>query len=344
MPRLLVDIGIGPALLEALEASSGLSVETMPGERGTQRELPESLSRDTSVILCTFLPTNHAAMTRLELVQLCSSGYAQVENLGLSSGGVAVCNASGVNDVPIGEWAIMMVVALARDLPTLMRNQRDAVWDRDARFQQEVRGRTLGIWGYGGIGRETARLAKAMGLRVHVMTRSGRIKPRQAFKVEGTGDDAGTIPDRVYSNDQAVAFCESLDFLLLAMPHTPANTGIVNRRLFEALPSNASLLNPARGQLVNEADLIWALETGQIAAAALDTHSHYPMPPDHPLWRMPNVIMTPHVSGSSKSPQYESRLWQLFCENVRRWQNGEALLNALSPAQLEPDRYGDAAD
>lgn len=341
MSRLLVDIEIAPASLEALAASSGLRVETMPGERDTRRELPESLLHGTRAILCTFLPTNHGAMTQLELVQLCSSGYAQVENLGLPSRGVIVCNASGVNDVPIAEWAIMMIVALARDLPAMMRNQRDTVWDRDARFQQEVRGRTLGIWGYGGIGRESARLAAAMGLRVHVMTRSGRIKPRQAFKVDGTGDDTGTIPDRVYALDRAVAFCESLDFLLLAMPHTPANTGIVNRRLFEALPPGASLLNPARGQLVNEADLIWALETGQIASAALDTHSHYPMPPDHPLWRMPNVIMTPHVSGSSKSPRFKPRLWRLFCENVRRWQDGEPLLNALSAAQLEPDRCGE---
>lgn len=336
MPQVLVDTPIDPALLTELAEATGLTVEPAPGELDTRRQLPEKLLRDVSAILGSFLPTNHAAMTSLELVQLCSSGFSQVENLGLAERGVRVCNASGVNDVPIAEWAVMMIVALARDLPALFRHQQQAVWDRGARFQQEVRGRTLGIWGYGGIGQETARLSAAMGMRIHVLTRSGRIEPRRRFKVPGTGDEVGTIPQRVFSLAEAEPFCRSLDFLLLAIPHTPANEGIVNRRLFEALPDGAFLLNPARGKLVCEADLLWALQTGKLAGAALDAHFHYPLPPDHPLWRMPNVILTPHISGSSQSPQFKSRLWKLFCMNVRSWQAGQPLDNLLSHDQLEP--------
>ena len=336
MPKVLVDTRIDPALLDELAESSGLSVELAPGKFDTQRELPEKLLRDVRAVLCSFLPTNHELMTSLELVQLCSSGYSQVENLGLPQRSMQVCNASGVNDVPIAEWAVMMIVALARDLPTLFRHQQKAIWDRSARFQEEVRGRTLGIWGYGGIGRETARLAAAMGLRIHVVTRTGQIAPGERFKDPGTGDEAGTIPERVFSTDEVEQFCQTLDFLLLAIPHTPANEGLVNRRLFKALPNHAFLLNPARGMLVREADLLWALETGQIAGAALDAHFHYPLPPDHPLWQMPNVILTPHISGSSESPHFKQRIWQLFCGNVRRWQAGQMVYNALSRAELEP--------
>ena len=336
MPQVLVDTSIEPALLHELARSTGLSVELAPGELDTRRDLPEAALRDVRAMLCTYLPTNHQAMTAVELVQLCSSGYNQAENLGLAHRGVQVCNASGVNDVPIAEWAVMMIVALARDLPTLFQHQQQAVWDRGARFQQEVRGRTLGIWGYGGIGRETARLAAAMGLRIHVLTRTGRIEPRERFRVPRTGDDDGTIPERVFSAVEAEQFCQSLDLLLLAIPQTPANEGLINRRLFEALPDRAFLLNPARGGLVCEADLLWALETGQIAGAALDTHFHYPLPPDHPLWQMPNVILTPHIAGSSESPHFKHRLGQLFCENVRRWQAGQSLYNLLSHDQLEP--------
>jgi phosphoglycerate dehydrogenase-like enzyme len=234
-----------------------------------------------------------------------------------------------------------MMVNLARDLPAMFRNQQQGIWDRGERFQKEIRGSTLGIWGYGGIGRQTARLAKALGLRVHVLTRSGNVGgggPR--YCVAGTGDDEGSQPDRVFSMKEVDAFCQSLDFLLLAIPQTPENVGIVNRRVFEALPNHAFLLNPARGPLVNEADLLDALRNGAIAGAALDTHFKYPMPPDHPLWRMPNVIMTPHISGSSKSPHFISRLWQLFGENVRRWQAGKPLLNELSVRQLEPAKAG----
>jgi phosphoglycerate dehydrogenase-like enzyme len=338
MPHLLVDAKIDPTLVESLGRSSGLSVAIVEGDHETKRELPESLIADAQAMLCTFLPTNHEVMRSLKLVQLCSAGFAQFENLGLSSRGVRVCNASGVNDVPIAEWAITMMVALARDLPLMFRNQQQGIWDRNARFQTEIRGRTLGIWGYGGIGRETARLASAMGLRVHVLTRSGKIADTPRFRVEGTGDDTGTIPQKVFALDQVEAFCRDLDFLLLAMPQTPENSKIVNRRIFEALPKRAFFLNPARGGLASEEDLLWALSTNRIAGAALDTHFKYPMPPDHPLWRMPNVIMTPHISGSSKSPHFTSRLWQLFSENVRRWQRGQPLLNELTAAQLDPKR------
>ena len=156
------------------------------------------------------------------------------------------------------------------------------------------------------------------------------------FVFPGTGDDAGTIPERVFSAVEAEQFCQTLDFLLLAIPQTPANEGLINRRLFETLPDHAFLLNPARGKLVCEADLLWALETRQIAGAALDTHFHYPLPPDHPLWQMPNVILTPHIAGSSQSPHFTDRLWQLFCTNVRRWQASQTLYNLLSHDQLEP--------
>lgn len=336
MPQILVDTQIDSALLEELAESTGLSVELAPGEFDTRRDLPEKLLREVRAVLCSFLPANHELMTSLELVQLCSSGYSQVENLGLAQRGVQVCNASGVNDVPIAEWAVMMIVALARDLPTLFRHQQQAMWDRSARFQEEVRGRTLGIWGYGGIGRETARLAAAMGLRVHVVTRSGRIAPDERFKEPGTGDEAGTIPERVFSTDEVERFCQTLDFLLLAIPQTPANEGLVDRHLFEALPDHAFLLNPARGKLVCEEDLLRALRTGQIAGAALDTHFHYPLPPDHPLWQMPNVILTPHIAGSWESPHFKQRLWQLFCANLQRWQAGQMLYNHLSRDNLEP--------
>jgi phosphoglycerate dehydrogenase-like enzyme len=334
MPPLLVDARVDASQLAELERATGLRAALVPGEADTRRDWPEEMLRDVRAILCTFLPTNHALAQSLELVQIASAGFAQVANLGLSARGIKVCNASGVNDVPIAEWAVMMMVAMARDLPRLFVHQQQGIWDRDPRFQQEIRGRTLGIWGYGGIGRETARLAHAMGLRVRVLTRSGAIDRKPRFRIEGTGDDTGAVPERVFSAGEAEEFCESLDFLLLAMPETPENIGLVNRRIFEALPPHAYLLNPARGKLVVEADLLWALESGRIAGAALDTHFQYPLPADHPLWRMPNVMMTPHISGSSQSPRFHERLWQLFRENVRRWQAGEPLFNEIAAQQL----------
>jgi len=101
-----------------------------------------------------------------------------------------------------------------------------------------------------------------------------------------------------------------------------------------AMRPTAYLLNPARGPLVQEHALLRALSEGWIAGAALDTHFQYPMPPEHPLWRLPNVIMTPHISGSSGSPFFLQRVWDIFVQNVERLRQNKPLLNLLTPKQL----------
>jgi len=193
---------------------------------------------------------------------------------------------------------------------------------------------TVGIWGYGGIGRETARLARAMGLRVHVMSRREVGSRGDVYNVQGTGDPEGVLPHRVFRPGEELEFLKALDFLVVAMPLTNATEGLIGERELKALPAHAYVLNPARGQIIQEEVLLRALNEKWIAGAALDTHHHSPMPPDHPMWKVPNVIMTPHISGSSLSPSFHIRLWDIFTLNVERYANGEALLNELTPAQL----------
>ena len=133
---------------------------------------PELL-RGPEVLLCKFRRRT-LDMADLKLMQLSTVGYEHLRHLGLADRPLRVCNARGVFDTAIAEWNLAMMVNLIRDLRGMIRNQEQAVWERAARFQQEIRGRVVGLWGYGGIGRETARLAKAFGLTVHVLTRSGR--------------------------------------------------------------------------------------------------------------------------------------------------------------------------
>src|SRR5206468_822824 len=140
-----------------------------------------------------------------------------------------------------------------------IRNQDQARWEKIARFEQEIRGRTVGFWGYGGIGRETARLAKACGMRVHVLTRSG-VGPRlNAYTQPGTGDPEGKLPDRVFISGQEGDFLAGLDFLILALPHTRQSEGMVGMKELQALPRSAFVLNPARGPIIQEAALLQAL-------------------------------------------------------------------------------------
>ncbi len=115
---------------------------------------------DVDALFCTFPPTNFADMRALRWVQISSTGYSQLLGLDLAARGIRATNARGCFDVPIGEWCIAMMVNLVRDLRQMIRNQECATWDRSEVFQRELRGMTVGLWGYGGLGRETARLAE----------------------------------------------------------------------------------------------------------------------------------------------------------------------------------------
>jgi phosphoglycerate dehydrogenase-like enzyme len=331
--KLLIDVPVHKPGVERLERIAGVELEFADG-REEARELPAGLLRDKHALFCTYAPTNFSDMKNLKWIQITSAGYSQLFGLGLPEKGIRATNALGVFDVPIAEWNLAMMINLGRDLRGMIRNQERGQWDRSARFQHEIRGAVVGLWGYGGIGRETARLAKAMGLKVHVLTRHG-VKPRaNIYCVAGTGDPDGKLPDRVFRVEEKDEFLRGLDFLVLAMPETNTTKGIIGERELRALPQRAFVLNPARGPLIQEAALLRALREGWIAGAALDTHYQYPMPPDHPLWKMPNVIMTPHISGSAEAPHYLSRVWDIFVQNVERFRSGQPLLNELSPAQL----------
>ena len=157
---------------------------------------------------------------------------------------------------------------------------------------------------------------------------------QEPLQVPGKRDEAGVLPDRVFLTGNELEFLHDLDFLILAMPLTSNTEGIVGERELAALPRSAFLLNPARGPVVQEKTLLRALTEHWIAGAALDTHYQYPMPAEHPLWNQPNVIFTPHISGSSLNPMFQTRLWDIFSQNVQRYLRGEKLLNELTAEQL----------
>ena len=332
--NVLVDVPVEAAALAALQRGGrdAFDCVTPPGEAA--RPLDPARLRDVEILFCTVPPTNFPDFKALRWIQLASTGYSQLFGLGLPGRQIHATNCRGCFDVPIAEWNLAMMVNLARDFRQLVRNQDAAVWDRGAVFQREIRGLTVGLWGYGGIGRETARLARQLGLRVHVLTRRG-VGPRgDVYAVPGTGDREGVLPDRVFRSGDELEFLGGLDFLVVALPLTKATDGLIGERELKALPRSAFVLNPARGPIIQQAALLRALREKWISGAALDTHYQYPLPPDHPLWRFPNVILTPHISGSSLSPRFAERLWDIFSINFGRFAAGQPLLNELTPSQL----------
>jgi phosphoglycerate dehydrogenase-like enzyme len=332
MTQILSEVALDGAAVGRLEALPGVTVRQLPPHEG-RWDLPAEMLPGPEVLLCKFPPGNLEGLAGLKLMQLATVGYEHLRHLGLADRPLRVCNARGVFDTAIAEWNLAMMVNLARDLRAMLRNQEQARWERADRFQEELRGRVVGLWGYGGIGRETARLARALGMTVHVMTRSG-VRPRlNTYLQAGTGDPEGVLPDRVFSAGQQREFLAELDFLVLALPRTRASDGMVGEAEFRALSRTAFVLNPARGPIIQEQALVRALQEGWIAGAALDTHHAYPLPAEHPLWRFPNVILTPHISGADRSRAFPGRMADLFVQNVTRYLAGRPLLNELTPQE-----------
>lgn len=224
--------------------------------------------------------------------------------------GIVLTNNSGAMDIPIAEHVIAMILEAAKRLH-LYRDQQDRAEWKDHR-QDEVRGQTLVVYGLGSIGAETARLAAAIGLRVIGVRRSGTTVP---------GVERVVPPERL-----AEAAAEA-DYLVVCAPLTSATEGAVSREVLAAMKPTAWVLNIARGAIVDEAALIDALRAGRLGGAALDALTVEPLPADSPLWKMENVIITPHSSNSS--PRVRERSVALFQENLRRYKERRPLLNVV---------------
>lgn len=330
MKNILVDIAVHQESLERLQALPGVKSVRVLQPHSKPRTVAPDLLREQHILLCKVPPLNFTDLADLELIQLTSVGYEHLRHLNLGESGIRVCNARGIFETAIAEWNLSMMINLARDLRGMIRNQDHGVWMRSSRFQQEVRGKVVGLWGYGGIGRDTARLAKAFGMTVHVMSRSPIGPRKNAYALPGTGDPDGKLPDRVFHHGLEEEFLEGLDFLILALPHAKNTTGLIGEKELRALPSHAFVLNPARGPIIDEQALLRALRESWIAGAALDTHYAYPLPADHPFWRFPNVILSPHVSGADQSDHFLGRMWDLFLQNAGRYLGGQPLLNELT--------------
>jgi phosphoglycerate dehydrogenase-like enzyme len=194
------------------------------------------------------------------------------------------------------------------------QQQQQHLWKRFA--TEELSGKTLAIVGYGRIGQEVAKLAKAFDVRVVANKR----------RTEGHSAERLGI-DRLYPWDALPEMLSQADFVCLITPHTPETEGMMNKISFAAMKPGAMLINIARGVVVVEPDLLEALDSGHLAHAALDVAATEPLPAESPLWDHPKVTLYPH--SASTSAFENQRIVELFCQNLRRYLAGEPLLNQL---------------
>jgi phosphoglycerate dehydrogenase-like enzyme len=243
---------------------------------------------------------------------------------------VTLTTSSGIHAPAMAEYILMMVLAFAHRLPRMIEYQRQAAWpgQRWALFvPQELRDATIGIVGYGSIGRETARLGRAFGLRVLALKRHVDHLSDDGWRLPNVGDAAGEYAARLYAPDQLRAMLAECDYVVVTAPLTPETRGLLGAAEFQVMKREAVIINVARGGVIDEVAMIDALRTQMIGGAALDVFEQEPLPTDSPLWQLPNVILSPHVSGFT--PHYDERAMALFAENLRRYMAGKALLNVV---------------
>jgi len=269
---------------------------------------------------------------RLHWVQSHFAGVDSIINHPLlQNPDLLVTSTSGIHASTMAEYTFAMILALARKVPAMLRYQQKAEWPED-RFNiflpRVLRGSTLGILGYGSIGRATARLAQAFGMRVLATKRDVK-NPTSSGEWEepGIGDPEGEIPDRLYPPEATKSMVAECDFVQVTLPLSGTTRHAVNADVLASMKKTAYLINVARGGVVDEDALTRALQTGQIAGAGLDVFAQEPMPANNPLWSLPNVIISPHISGNTT--RYHEMATEVFAENLARYLDKRELLNRV---------------
>lgn len=295
-----------------------MRVEHLTDYEALPPELP-----DTDIFVGYSLrPHQLAEAKRLKWIHSTAAGVAQLMYPELRDSGIVVTNPRGIFSVPMAEHTMGLLIALARNFPDSVRYQDKRQWGQQYLWEMpqrltELNERLLLIVGFGSIGRELARRARAFGMRIWGVTRSGE------------GDR--TLAEKIFPASRLEEALPEADYVVVAAPETSETRHLIGAAQIARMKTSARLVNVARGSLVNEAALVRALEGDRIAGAAFDVAAQEPLPPESPLWTAPNLFLTPHTSAVS------DRLWEretaLLLDLLERWFDGRELFNRVDFAR-----------
>ncbi len=243
--------------------------------------------------------------SKIKWLQTWSAGVDFLQLEKLHSKNIILTSANGVHAYPISETIFAMMLGLTRKIHTYVRNQLSKTWHH-ANMNQEIHEKTVGIIGVGAIGKETAKIAKAFGMKVLGVRHSGR---------------PAEFVDEMYTPDQLNLLLPQCDYVVVTLPHTKETHHLFGAEQFELMKSSAFFINIGRGEIVVEEHLVKALKEGTIAGAGLDVFETEPLSPECPLWEMDNVIITPHTSGSTE--HYHRRVVEnILIPNLKTYLSG----------------------
>lgn len=328
----LITVPFPEDLLDKLQHISP-RIRLVANQNRPVEEIPADLWNQVEVLYTDrHLPTP-ALVPNLRWIQFHFAGVDHVAGHPLlQQHDLDITTLSGAAAPQVAEHALLLILALGHKFPELTATQVKAEWPRDRweRFKPlEIRGSTVGLVGYGSIGREIARLLAPLGVRILAAKRDAMHPQDTGYMPEGLGDPQGDLFTRLYPIQAVKAMIKECDFVVICLPLTPSTRGIIAEAELAAMKPGAYLVDVSRGGIVNPAALLPVLQEKRIAGAALDVFVEEPLPPSSPFWKLPNVIITPHVSGISAS--YAQRAMDLFTDNFRRYLSGGLLLNRYDP-------------
>lgn len=286
---------------------------------------------DLEVLFADHLPADPSRLPWLRWMQYSGAGVDDLRANPPWRHGITCSTASGVNAVPIGEYVLGTLTRISQRVAERVANQDRRAWtsmDADLRGRP-LRGATIAVVGYGSIGREVGRLASAVGMSVRAIKRDPGQRRDLGYRVPGTGDPDGVVPDSWHALDSLAEVVRDSDYVVLALPLTDETRHVIDRAVLAAMRPSAWLINVGRGALIDEAALEEALRSGLIDGGAIDVAVREPLTPDDRLWDVPRLMITPHVAGAGPDPW--GALEDLFVENLRRYAEGIDLLNVVDP-------------
>ncbi len=329
--RILITVKFEPSQLDELrQIYPDIHVDAKPLSQGDTA--PDDLWQQAEV-LYTFrmLPLPEQA-PNLRWIQFHSAGIEDhLDAPILHQPNVQATTMSGANAPQVAEHALALMLALGHHINEMLADQNLSKWptQRGERYQpKELMGSTVGIVGYGSIGQRLARLLQSFGVKILASKRDLLTDGSESFHVDGQGDAAGELVQRMYPGKALGTMLKECDYIVVTVPLTAETRGMLGSKQLDSLKPGALLIDVSRGGVIEQDALIQALQKRQLSGAALDVFPIEPLPADSPLWQMPNVIISPHVAGFSH--HYEKRAFELFKENLRRYIAGEELLNKIN--------------
>lgn len=326
--KALITIDFDEDLIESLnQISKDLEIIVMPTRQPS--EIPADVWQEIKILFTLSTLPDPEQAPNLRWIQSYFAGIDLITQSPISEKeGLIVTTMSGANALQVAEYSLMMLLSLGHQLPDLVTAQNRSAWlsnKNEIYKPQELSESTVGIIGYGSIGRQIARLLYGFGAQVLVTKRNAKDPTDPGYALEGTGDPQGDYFTRLYPPEALNTMLKECDYVIVTLPLTSDTQGFFNTEQFDAMKPSAYLIDVSRGGVIDHEDLLNALVQHKIAGAGLDVFPQEPLPADSLLWQMPNVIITPHVAGNSI--HYASRGVALFSENLKRYLEDLPLLN-----------------